>query len=193
MLDILKEYCDEARLREGAIIDVGANDGVFLSWSIFFESAGFNVLCIEGNEQHREALEKNRKNAVLAVLSNKEEVRDFYVWESESSASYTGLIPHRDGATISQVTTRTLNSVLEEKGITKITMLGIDVEGGEPLVLQGFDFEKYQPIFIMVEEHFMGQAEEAKRILLEKGYTPLRGGAGGFDVLYYKEELCLKP
>ena len=54
----------------------------------------------------------------------------------------------------SLVPTRTLDSILEEaEAPAPIDLLSIDVEGHETEVLRGFDFGRWQPLLILIEDH----------------------------------------
>lgn len=53
----------------------------------------------------------------------------------------------------SQMKTRTLNSILEEAGITAIDFLNVDVEGFEDAVFKGFDLKAIAPKLIACEIH----------------------------------------
>jgi FkbM family methyltransferase len=175
MIGLLKKYCSLDEIFNNTIVDVGANDGLFLSWSLPLEQESLDVLCIEGNIAHAEALRKNRRWVFIAVVSDKEEERPFYVYVSPNDASYTGMTLYsscpRDLRAINKVHTRTLSSIFEEESIKKISLLGIDVEGNEHEVLQGLDFTRWKPPLIMVEEHFDHEGQHAATALLnEEGY-----------------------
>ncbi|AFY54494.1 methyltransferase, FkbM family [Rivularia sp. PCC 7116] len=50
-----------------------------------------------------------------------------------------------------KVPARTLTSILDEANVGKIDFFSLDVEGFELNALQGLDFEKYRPEFMLVE------------------------------------------
>jgi len=52
------------------------------------------------------------------------------------------------------VPVRTLTSILDECGVTRIDFFSLDVEGFELDVLKGLDFERYRPRFILIEARF---------------------------------------
>ena len=54
------------------------------------------------------------------------------------------------------VPTITLTELLDKSGITKIDFLSIDIEGGEPKALAGFDIERFKPKLICIEAHSHG-------------------------------------
>lgn len=50
-----------------------------------------------------------------------------------------------------KVPARTLTSILDEANVQKIDFFSLDVEGFELNALQGLDFEKYRPEFMLIE------------------------------------------
>ena len=50
-----------------------------------------------------------------------------------------------------KVPARTLTSILDEANVSKIDFFSLDVEGFELNALQGLDFEKYRPEFMLIE------------------------------------------
>ena len=73
----------------------------------------------------------------------------------------------------SSVPTRTLDSILEEaEAPVPIDLLSIDVEGHEIEVLRGFDFSRWQPLLILVEDH-VGNLR-THRYLKQHGYRLIR-------------------
>ena len=60
------------------------------------------------------------------------------------------------------VPTITLNDLLERSAITKIDFLSMDIEGGEPPALAGFDIELFRPELVGIEA-----APENRDALLE--------------------------
>jgi hypothetical protein len=49
------------------------------------------------------------------------------------------------------VPARTLQSVIDDAGLTSIDLLSLDVEGYEPQVLDGLDLARCRPTYIVVE------------------------------------------
>jgi FkbM family methyltransferase len=67
---------------------------------------------------------------------------------------------------------RTLNEVLEAAGIQKLTYLSLDLEGMEDRALRGFDFGRYQPELIIVEDRV--NHLRTHRLLKRNGYKLVR-------------------
>jgi FkbM family methyltransferase len=68
-----------------------------------------------------------------------------------------------------QVSTITLTEFLDRHGITKIDFLSIDIEGGEPKALAGFDIERFRPELVAVETAG-GNATEIGTYFKRHGY-----------------------
>jgi hypothetical protein len=60
--------------------------------------------------------------------------------------------PHirRMGPKASSGSARSLTSVLEQHNVSKLDLLSLDLGGDEFLVLQGLDFKKYPPVYILI-------------------------------------------
>ncbi len=81
--------------------------------------------------------------------------------------------PGAKAAYVIVVPARTLDSILEEaEAPAPIDMLSIDVEGHETEVLRGFDFSRWQPLLILVEDHVNNL--QTHRYLKRNGYRLIR-------------------
>jgi len=141
----------------GVYVEAGAKDGITASYTHELEKAGWHGILIEPS---REALDKCIKNrpdnkffncALVASEDIKEIEGDFY---GSFLASVGGeRLNKRDNVIgkIIAVPARTLNSILEELQIKSINLFSLDVEGYEFEVLKGFDINKYQPKYIIIE------------------------------------------
>ena len=71
------------------------------------------------------------------------------------------------------VPVRTLDEILSEARAPKsFELLSVDVEGHELEVLRGFDFERWQPRLILLEDHVTSLAKH--RFLNRAGYRLMR-------------------
>lgn len=140
---------------DGAIVlDVGANDGVFLSNSLYFEQHGWRTLCVEGNPWLRDKLQGNRPWVVIAAATDHISPVNFHIYNRrENWASDTGLIKSGDGDEVVVVEGRTLNDILESEDVGGVDFLLMDIEGGEPAALRGFDFARWQPRACVIEDN----------------------------------------
>ena len=53
-----------------------------------------------------------------------------------------------------QVPFKTLSQILDDGGFTRIDLLSLDVEGCEARVLNGLDFSRHRPRFILIEARY---------------------------------------
>ena len=83
------------------------------------------------------------------------------------------MAPGAQAAYVIVVPTRTLDSILEEAAAPiPIDLLSIDVEGHETEVLRGFDFNRWQPLLILIEDHV--NSLQTHRYLKKSGYRLIR-------------------
>jgi FkbM family methyltransferase len=84
-----------------------------------------------------------------------------------------------------EVPARTLSSILDEIEAPEIDLLSLDVEGFEPSVLRGLDFDRHAPRFILVEIHHMETGRPVIEELLGARYEP-REQLSPLDMLYQR-------
>jgi FkbM family methyltransferase len=172
----------------GIFIDVGAANPDYLSVSALYRSLGWKVIAIEPNPVFCE-LHRKRGHEVLqyACGDRDEDDVDFCVvdshgapyengqvsYESFSSlaikASYARIRPQMDVEKI-KVRLRRLDTILQTHApdIERVDIVSVDVEGWELEVLAGFDFRKYRPKVLVVENLFNDPAYRAR--INEYGY-----------------------
>jgi FkbM family methyltransferase len=66
-----------------------------------------------------------------------------------------------------EVTTMTLNTLLEQNDVEKVDFLSIDIEGAEPAALKGFDIQRYKPDLCCVEGR---KRSEVMEYFVSNGY-----------------------
>lgn len=130
------------------IFDVGACEG---STVIEFKTQypDSSIYCFEPFPESFKLLESNVRSldnitCVQKALSNKIEIAKFYVNRSKATNSLLGTAITNSFADEHSVTEKTINvgcvtfdSFLEEKSISKVDILKLDVQGGELMVLEG--------------------------------------------------------
>ena len=85
------------------------------------------------------------------------------------------------------VVTRTLPSILAERGLTTIDLLSLDIEGGELRVLETIDFSRVRISAILLERQSDGK--RAKALLQPHGYRHLHSIAQ--DDVFVHESLTI--
>ena len=170
---------------KGVCIDVGANEPIRGSNTYYFEQKGWKVYSIEPNPYCVQRLKEHRQNVFNLAISN----------ENQNEVTFTicTLNNGEQGAISSltidekllqahqiyspkleeiKVEVKTLNTFIEENGITEIDFISIDTEGTELDVLKGFDIEKYAPKLFIIENNY--NEPEIEEYLSTFGYVKNR-------------------
>ncbi len=156
--------------QSGVLVDVGANDGINQSNSLYFERLGWQCLLVEPVAS---IYAKCKLNRPLAQVVHAACVAPNYP-SHEIALTNVGLMSFVDGARKSEedrlawiqrgeqlqqissqpclAPARTLTSILEERNVTEIDLLSVDVEGYESEVLAGLDFNRFRPKHIVIED-----------------------------------------
>jgi hypothetical protein len=119
----------------GVFVDVGAGDPVRFSNSFYFEQLGWTGICIDADPKQVEALRGSRSCGVewAAVTSAGGDVELLQCDDPDYSATLTHLPEVAAARGWGYVTIRVpgarLETILEEHGIERITLLSVDTEG----------------------------------------------------------------
>ena len=139
--------------RGGFFVEAGANDGLVQSNTALFEKTlGWNGVLVEPAPTAFELCKKNREatayHAALVGLDYKDDtvVGDF---DGSAMGSVRGGRLGRDAGT--EVPARTLQSILDELGVSHVDFLSLDTEGFELEVLRGCDFARTSFSFMLIE------------------------------------------
>ncbi len=195
-------------MKGGSFIEMGADDGVSGSNTLFFErERGWKGLCIEPRRSAFDKLTKNRSCICENVCVSNEDGTKKFLEIEDVGGQLSGLLDKYDPEHIERIqaeggATKTLevdcvrlNSLLEKHGMKTVDYFSLDVEGGELGILQAIDFSKVKINCISVENNYGDP--EVRRFLKSKGYRrltqlkideiyALRGS--GFDA--YREPLA---
>jgi FkbM family methyltransferase len=171
--------------QQGVFVDVGANDGINQSNSLYFERQGWRGVLIEPVPATYEKCQQNRP---LAQVVHAACVAPDYP-DTEIVLVDVGLMSLVEGARnseeekqawiqrgeqLQQITSKpctapakTLTSILEEQNLKEIDLLLVDVEGYESEVLAGLDFSRFRPKHIVIED---SGTTDLESILGKSGY-----------------------
>lgn len=161
----------------GYFVEVGANEPEKESQSFHLEREGWTGVLIEPQPDLAEKLRKMRRSQVFeAACSSPDRAGSrmtLYVLGPYSSfdpnLAVTGLRPEQ----AIEVPVRTLDDILEEaKAPRPLDLLSVDVEGHELDVLRGFDFARWHPRLILLEDHVTSL--DKHRFLTNAGYRLMR-------------------
>jgi FkbM family methyltransferase len=163
--------------RSGFFVEVGANDPRERSQTYHLEQAGWRGILIEPQPEFARKLRQTRAAMVFAVAcsspANAGRSLPFHVAGPLSALDRDRMAPGTEPEKIIAVPTRTLDDVLAEaQAPAPIDFLSVDVEGHEFEVLQGFDFARWRPRLILLEDHVGSLAKH--RFLRAAGYRIIR-------------------
>jgi FkbM family methyltransferase len=172
---LVRAFFDDAK--SGFFVEVGANEPVVRSQTWHLEQLGWTGVLIEPQPDLAVALVKARKAMVFATACSSPEnagrTLSLHVAGPLSSLQRDRMAPGAKPESVIDVPVRTLDSMLAEADApSPIDLLSIDVEGHELEVLQGFDFSRWRPRLIMIEDHVSGLAKHW--YLQSSGYRIIR-------------------
>ncbi|NEQ35203.1 MAG: FkbM family methyltransferase [Okeania sp. SIO3I5] len=175
----------------GFFVEVGANDGIRQSNSLYFEKyKNWQGILIEAIPDLAEKCRINRSKSVVENYA----LVPFDYGLDYIKIYYCNLMSFVDGAMKSEeekkvhlergcqvqninhsyeinVRATTLTAILDKHGVKNIDLFSLDVEGFELDVLQGIDFDKYQPKFMLIEVRYADR--KAVDSFLKPLYEPI--------------------
>jgi len=188
--------------RGGFFIEVGANDGLRYSNTLYFEKyLGWKGLLIEAIPALFEKCRENRPkcqtvNCALVSRDYTEKIIEMRYCnlmsvvkgglnseEEELSHIKRGraFLSQNEGTYIVRVPARKLSDVLEEHHIQYVDLLSLDVEGYEAEVLKGIDFDRHRIEHMLIEARHRENVEA----VIGRLYAPIASlETSCFDILY---------
>jgi FkbM family methyltransferase len=150
------------RTTPGTYVDVGANDPVCFSNTYYFDRhLHWQGIALEPLKKYRESWASLRSADFIACVASDsegelefDEVADQSVHGdalsavSGDSGKYQGF-----NAIRRHVAARPLSAILQERGITHVDFMSIDVEGHEMSVLRGMDFAHIPADILLIENN----------------------------------------
>jgi FkbM family methyltransferase len=178
--------------RDGVFVDIGANAGYFSLLASQCVGSGGKVLAIEPNPIVAEQLKRNiaRNNLANVIVA---ETACVDTTETTSLTLYLYGVSNSGRASVSRSNAESLESVqvrattadrlIRERDLQDVTLIKIDVEGAELMVLKGMQetIKRFKPTIVLELEDdllksFATTTEEVIRFLSEFGYVTLSLG-----------------
>jgi FkbM family methyltransferase len=175
---------------KGFYVDIGAFNPELLSNTKWFYERGWHGINIDANPSSIRLFNRKRKRDIniLSGVSDKNGEMNYYYWGEKSSMNTFNDELYKkwssDGMElkeIKKVKVRAINEILEQNLPVgqRIDFVTLDVEGFEMKILGAYDFEKYAPLYFLVEDlnyanddmDFMGFIESPLyNLMKKKGY-----------------------
>jgi FkbM family methyltransferase len=173
-LQLVREFFGGKR---GFFVEVGANHPYLGSQSWHLEQRGWRGCLIEPQPELAERLRQTRSAKVFAAACSSPENRGqrlpFYLAGPLSALDRARMAPGSSVDAVIDVPVSTLDDLLSEAGSPQpLDLLSVDVEGHEIEVLRGFDFARWQPRLILIEDH-VGNLQK-HRFMKASGYRLVR-------------------
>jgi FkbM family methyltransferase len=161
----------------GYFVEVGANHPTEGSQSGHLEQSGWTGVLVEPQPELAAFLVTSRKARVFASAcsspENAGQSLPLHVEGTRAALDRDRMWPGAKVDYVIVVPARTLDSILEEaEAPAPIDLLSVSVEGHETEVLRGFDFSRWQPLLILVEDHVDNL--RTHRYLKKNGYRLIR-------------------
>ena len=161
--------------RNGVFVDIGANDGVTISNSLYFErELGWQGVAIEPVPSIFEELKRNRKCHVLNGCLTPQPGKAKFLEVVGSPNMLSTLAIHNVGltarrlrknaqrhdATIVEIDVEcfTLDSIVRRFSLAQIDFLSVDTEGGELEILQSVNWDATPVQVVSVENNYYSNA-----------------------------------
>jgi FkbM family methyltransferase len=163
--------------REGVFLDVGANDYRQNNLTYYLEtSLGWSGVAIDAQREYAEGFRLHRpktKFFTAFVSDTSDRTVELHVPERvpvEASADLEFAAKADRHVNTRQVSTVTLDDLLDRAGIARVDFMSMDIELAEPKALKGFNIERFKPSLVCIEGH-----PEVRQAILdyfhERGYV----------------------
>ena len=164
----------------GVFVEAGANDGVKQSNTLHFEACrGWHGLLVEPVPELARKCRRHRPRsiveavALVAPMEADKPVTLRYAdlmsvikggmktAEEEQKHVEAGIKVQALSTTFEiEVPSATLSGLLDKHGISRVHFLSLDLEGYERKALEGLDFSRHRPQFILVEARYREEIEQ---------------------------------
>lgn len=159
----------------GYYVDVGANDGIFVSNTYALYRQGWRGICVEPNPRAFPLLQRRRGGDICLNVAVGDSVGSVELSWQGGITEGSAVRPSPVAGQSCRVELATLGTLLATHNApADIDLLTIDVEGMEHHVLQGMDWVAHRPRLVIIEYNSEGQVNhEAFDLLLQQGYRPI--------------------
>ena len=149
-------------LKDVTYLDIGANHAKFLSNTYFFYRNGARGVLVEANPELIPELKFYRYDDVVlnrCIAEKGNDTCSFYIMNGDglSTANQASVQetlnenPAIHVKNVVDVPTITVNEIMDQFFPIAPVLLNIDIEGMELQILKSINFEKYRPMFLIVE------------------------------------------
>lgn len=171
---------------EGLCVEVGANDGLHGSNTLFFEKLGWDCILIEPNPELCTAMRCFRTAQLFEVAASDSDGKAVLqvatgaagahaVSTMDAGAGMRTLRAHGFDHKPVEVVTRRLDMIFDEVvGSRRIDFMTIDVEGHEMAALSGLSLDRWRPRVLIIESNSTAAGVAVADHLRGAGYVRFR-------------------
>ena len=168
---------------DGLYVEIGGNDGVTGSNTLFFEELGRPCVVVEPVPYLAQQIRARRRCTVIeAAADEREGEAEFLIAAGGDTLSTLNNVnralsridEHTGGIETIRVRTRTLDSILEEVDAKRIELISIDVEGNELSALRGLTLDRWKPRVLILEDNSFGRDRRVREHLRRCDYVRFR-------------------
>ena len=162
-------------VEKGFYIDIGANSPMYDTVTRNFYEKGWNGINIEPLDDKYASLIQNRKRDINLQMVASDKPGDVTLYVNDQLTTFER--KYASSFRTKRIKADTMSNICKKyvPKNTKIEFCKIDVEGAEPKVLLGYDFENYRPKVFCIESFspktLHRTYQEFEPILLKNNYT----------------------
>jgi len=185
--------------KNGFFVDVGANDGIIFSNTLFFEkNLDWTGICVEPLKSKYDQLMINRKSININCAIDEIEGSTKFFSNAGHTELLSGIVKyydprhhnrkekeikkHGESSNIIDIETLRLETIFDKYNVKKINYLSIDVEGAEFSVIKSINFDKVFIDIINFENNYADVSEPIIKYLEEKNYVVIKNSSDIFMI-----------
>lgn len=155
--------------KQGVYVDIGCNHPIEHNNTYLFYRLGWRGICVDANPMFAPLYAQNRPedNFICCGVAANPGTLTFYRFDNGHAVSsfdknHADFWVEASGGVNKYaeepVAVRTINEILTTAGVQHIDVLSVDVEMLDAEVIISFDFKRWQPRVVAVEDHTMNMA-----------------------------------